>query len=132
MGNCMEKSCLTVDSEDEVESGGNVHIITDKGSWDEKISEANKDGKMVVANFGATWCAPCRFIEPVYSKLSKAFPSFTFLSIDIDQMAEMSTLWDIEATPTFIFLKDGQQLDKLVGANKVELEKKLNNLVFFH
>lgn len=38
---------------------------------------------------------------------------------------EFSTSWDIKATPTFFFLKDGQQIDKLVGANKPELEKKL-------
>nr|XP_019706178.1 thioredoxin H4-1 [Elaeis guineensis]XP_029120577.1 thioredoxin H4-1 [Elaeis guineensis] len=79
----------------------------------------------VVVNFSASWC-----IAPVYSKLSEAFPSFTFLSIDVDRMTEMSTPWDIQATPTFIFLKDGQQLDKLVGANQVELEKKLEQFGF--
>ncbi|XP_038980822.1 thioredoxin H4-1-like [Phoenix dactylifera] len=133
MGNCMDKRRAIVNSEEKLEySGGNVHIITDKGSWDEKISEANKDGKIVVANFHASWCAPCRFVAPVYSKLSKAFPSFTFLSIDADQMTEISTPWDIQATPTFIFLKDGQQLDKLVGANTIKLEEKLKNLADLH
>ena len=38
---------------------------------------------------------------------------------------DFSTSWDIKATPTFFFLKDGQQLDKLVGANKPELQKKI-------
>ena len=40
-------------------------------------------------------------------------------------MQEFSTSWDIKATPTFFFLKDGQQIDKLVGANKSELQKKI-------
>lgn len=40
-------------------------------------------------------------------------------------MQEFSTSWDIKATPTFFFLKDGQQVDKLVGANKPELQKKV-------
>ncbi|XP_073113584.1 LOW QUALITY PROTEIN: thioredoxin H4-1, partial [Elaeis guineensis] len=95
MGNCMDKICVTVYSEDKLEHSGGliVHTITDKGSWDEKISEANKDGKIVVVNFSASWC-----IAPVYSKLSEAFPSFTFLSIDVDRMTEMSTPWDIQAT----------------------------------
>lgn len=43
----------------------------------------------------------------------------------VDLGQEFSTSWDIKATPTFFFLKDGQQIDKLVGANKPELEKKL-------
>lgn len=40
-------------------------------------------------------------------------------------LQDFSTSWDIKATPTFFFLKDGQQLDKLVGANRPELEKKV-------
>lgn len=38
---------------------------------------------------------------------------------------DFSTSWDIRATPTFFFLKDGKQVDKLLGANKPELEKKV-------
>lgn len=40
-------------------------------------------------------------------------------------MQEFSSSWDIRATPTFFFLRDGQQIDKLVGANKPELQKKI-------
>lgn len=40
-------------------------------------------------------------------------------------LQDFSSSWDIRATPTFFFLKDGQQLDKLVGANKPELQKKI-------
>ena len=44
-------------------------------------------------------------------------------------MQEFSTEWDIKATPTFYFLKDGQPMDKLVGANKMDLQKKLTTIV---
>lgn len=44
-------------------------------------------------------------------------------------MQEFSTSWDIKATPTFFFLKDGQQIDKLVGANKPELQKKIDAIM---
>jgi len=40
-------------------------------------------------------------------------------------LQDFSTSWDIKATPTFFFLRDGQEIDKLVGANKPELEKKI-------
>jgi thioredoxin 1 len=40
-------------------------------------------------------------------------------------LQEFSSSWDIRATPTFFFLKNGQQIDKLVGANKPELERKV-------
>ncbi|CAL9103699.1 unnamed protein product [Musa acuminata var. zebrina] len=114
------------DLEEEIDyGGGNVHVITRKESWDQKILEANKDGKIVVANFSASWCGPCRMIAPLYKELSQKYPSLMFLTIDVDELMEFSSSWDIHATPTFLFLKDGQQLDKLTGANRPELEKKI-------
>ncbi|XP_057804419.1 thioredoxin H9 isoform X2 [Salvia miltiorrhiza] len=127
MGNCFAKRHNDGDDSDHnVEfTGGNVHLITTKESWEQKIDEAKRDGKLVVANFSATWCGPCRVIAPFYVELSEKHPSIMCLTVDVDELTEFSTSWDIKATPTFFFLKDGQQIDKLVGANKPELEKKL-------
>lgn len=44
-------------------------------------------------------------------------------------MQDFSESWDIKATPTFFFIKDGRQLDKLVGANRPELERKVTAIV---
>ncbi|RWW53862.1 hypothetical protein BHE74_00039599 [Ensete ventricosum] len=98
----------------------------------------NCDLPQVVANFSASWCGPCRMIAPLYKELSEKYPSLMFLTIDVDELMvkiriilirsiaiDFSSSWDIHATPTFFFLKDGQQLDKLIGANKPELEKKV-------
>ncbi|XP_066317082.1 thioredoxin H4-1-like isoform X2 [Miscanthus floridulus] len=114
------------DDEDKIDfGGGNVHVVTSKEDWDQKIAEANKDGKIVVTNFSASWCGPCRVISPVYAEMSQTYPQLMFLTIDVDELMEFSSSWDIRATPTFFFLKNGQQVDKLVGANKPELEKKV-------
>ncbi|KAI6673339.1 hypothetical protein NL676_001245 [Syzygium grande] len=118
------------DSDHHVEfAGGNVHLITTKESWDQKLSEANKDGKIVLANFSATWCGPCKLMAPFYSELSEKHTSIMFLVVDVDELTEMSTSWDIKATPTFFFLRGGQQIDKLVGANKPELQKKITAIL---
>ncbi|KAJ6739728.1 THIOREDOXIN [Salix purpurea] len=106
-------------------AGGNVHLITTKERWDQKLSEARRDDKIVLANFSATWCGPCRQIAPFYNELSESYPSLMFLLIDVDELSDFSASWAIKATPTFFFLRDGQQLDKLVGANKPELQKKI-------
>ncbi|GAB2227220.1 hypothetical protein Droror1_Dr00009033 [Drosera rotundifolia] len=127
MGLCMSKN--ETEAEDSVAGfefvGGNVHLITTKESWEEKLSQASKEGKIVIANFSASWCRPCRQVAPLYSELSEKYPSLMFLTVDVDEVSELSTSWDIKATPTFFFLRDGQQIDKLVGANRVELEKKV-------
>lgn len=114
------------DSDQHVEfAAGNVALITTKEAWDQKLEEAKKDGKIVIANFSAVWCGPCKVIAPYYCEMSEKYTSMMFLLVDVDELTDFSTSWDIKATPTFFFLKDGQQLDKLVGANKPELEKKL-------
>ncbi|CAD5167949.1 unnamed protein product [Musa acuminata subsp. malaccensis] len=129
MGNCIRKNVRNSGNEDEVDfRGGNVHVITSKSDWEQKIAEANKDGKIVVANFSATWCSPCRTVAPVYRELSEKYPSLIFLTIDVDNLMDFCWSWDISATPTFFFLKDGQQLDKLIGAYGPELEHKIRLL----
>ncbi|KAF5936809.1 hypothetical protein HYC85_024315 [Camellia sinensis] len=75
----------------------------------------------VVANFSASWCGPCRVIAPFYSKLSHKYPILMFLSVDVDELTEFSTTWDIKATPVFFFFRDGQQVEKLIRANKSDL-----------
>ncbi|WJX76893.1 hypothetical protein P8452_60261 [Trifolium repens] len=128
MGNCLAKKSLTKDndSDQHVEfASGNVTLITTKESWEQKLEEARKDGRIVIANFSAVWCGPCKVIAPYYCEMSEKYTSIMFLVVDVDELTDFSTSWDIKATPTFFFLKDGQELDKLVGANKPELEKKL-------
>ncbi|XP_022735721.1 thioredoxin H-type-like isoform X2 [Durio zibethinus] len=131
MGQCFPKAHSNeADSERFVEFvGGNVQPVTSKEDWDQKLSEAKRDGKIVIANFSAAWCGPCRMLAPFYCELSEKYPSLMFLLIDVDELTELSTSWDIKATPTFFFLKDGQQTDKLVGANKPELMKKINAIL---
>ncbi|XP_027072942.1 thioredoxin H9 [Coffea arabica] len=131
MGSCLAKP--KNDGDESVHNaefvGGNVHLITTKESWDQKLTEAKRDGKIVIANFSASWCGPCRMVAPFYCELSEKYPTLMFLTIDVDELTEFSASWDIKATPTFFFLKDGQQIDKLVGANKPELQKKIISIV---
>ncbi|KAK8674776.1 hypothetical protein V6N13_032879 [Hibiscus sabdariffa] len=103
----------------------NVHLITTKQSWEEKLEEATRDGKILVANFSAPWSAPCKSIAPTYGELADKYNSLIFLTVDVDALAEFSNSWEISATPTFFFIKEGKQVDKFVGADNVELKKKI-------
>ena len=57
---------------------------------------------------------PDAFISPIH-----------LILLETIHLQDFSSSWDIRATPTFFFLKNGQQIDKLVGANKPELERKV-------
>ncbi|XP_028781421.1 thioredoxin H4-1-like [Neltuma alba] len=102
----------------------NVHHITSIQSWETNLLRANQEGQIVVANFTASWSNPCKDIAPTYAELADKYSSLLFLTVDADGLAELSSSWDIKALPTFYFLKDGRQVEKLVGANKSELHKK--------
>ncbi|KAF2301811.1 hypothetical protein GH714_029500 [Hevea brasiliensis] len=80
--------------------------------------------QQIIVNFCTSWCSHSKSIAPAYCDLADKYPSIIFLSIDTDKLPEFSSSWEVKSTPTFFFLKDGRQVDKLVGADKPELQKK--------
>lgn len=80
----------------------------------------------VVVKFSATWCGPCRNAAPLYAELSLKHSDLVFFSIDVDELPELVTQFDVRATPTFIFMRDMKEIDKLVGGNQEELQKKFD------
>ncbi|KAK1366723.1 putative monodehydroascorbate reductase (NADH) [Heracleum sosnowskyi] len=129
MGPCVSKP-LTKDNDGDAHfskeklAASNITLVTDVKKWEEKLSEAEEADKIVLVNFSADWCSPCRDVLPVFRSLAEKHTSLMFLIVDVDELAELSTSWDIKATPTFFFLKNGCELDKLVGANKEELRRR--------
>ncbi|CAO2823914.1 thioredoxin H-type [Amaranthus tricolor] len=124
MGLCASKQDND-DSAHFIMADGNVHLITTVAAWEESLSLANQQGKIVIANFSAAWCGPCKMIASYYCELSKKYTSLMFLTVDVDELPDLSTSFDIKATPSFFFLKNGKEIDKLVGSNKAELLKKI-------
>ncbi|KAL5230922.1 hypothetical protein ABZP36_029698 [Zizania latifolia] len=115
----------TVDAEEHLDySSGNVTVITDQMCWEKKMEEVAELGKTVVIKFSATWCGPCRNAAPVFAELSLKHPEIAFVSVDVDEMPDLVTQFDIRATPTFIFMKGKEEIDKLVGGNLADLENK--------
>ena len=110
-------------------SHGNVHVIASKQDWEAKLAEAQANGKIVVVDFTATWCGPCKMIAPIYEELSMKHPQLVFLKVDVDDMHEICNEWDVHAMPTFIFIKDGKAVDKVVGMNPELLESRIMNSV---
>ncbi|KAK9734181.1 hypothetical protein RND81_04G120900 [Saponaria officinalis] len=129
MGLCMSKDHDEEEPSHLVPADGRVSLIATKEAWEQKLSEASRESKIVLANFSASWCGPCKMIAPYYCELSEQYPSLTFLTVDVDEVTDLSTSYEIKATPTFFFLKDGQEIDRLVGSNKAELAAKISAIV---
>lgn len=76
----------------------------------------------IVVDFTASWCPPCKFIAPIFAELAKKFTNVTFLKVDVDELKSVAADCQVEAMPTFIFMKDGKTVDKIVGADKDGLQ----------
>ncbi|XP_057529255.1 thioredoxin H1-like [Amaranthus tricolor] len=91
-------------------------------SWEEQLTKANESKKLMVVDFTASWCGPCRFIAPILAELARRLPQVIFVKVDVDELKDIARDWAIEAMPTFMFLRDGKIIDKVVGAKKEELQ----------
>merc|ERR1719379_3110920 len=77
--------------------------------------EKIKSGAAKIAiYFTATWSDPCKFIEPVFAKMADDFSDIMFVQIDAYAAAKVSAHYNVEAVPSFVFLKDGDEIGRLV------------------
>ncbi|CAM8938413.1 unnamed protein product [Rhodiola kirilowii] len=97
---------------------GQVIGIHSLDAWETHLKSANDAKRLIVVDFTASWCGPCRFIAPILSEIAKKLPQVTFLKVDVDELKSLAEDWDVEAMPTFIFIKEGILVDTVVGAQK--------------
>ncbi|MFL8709602.1 thioredoxin [Clostridioides sp. GD02377] len=88
----------------------------------------NKDG-LVVVDFFATWCGPCKMLSPVYEALGNEMAEkANFFKVDIDQSIELAQEFEVSTVPTVIIFKDGKPVDRLIGfIPKDNLKKKVES-----
>lgn len=104
---------------------GNVIGIHSVSELETKLNAASRASRLAILYFTATWCGPCRFISPFYTSLPEKYPKVAFLKADIDEARDVASRWNVSSVPAFFFVKDGKEVDRVVGADKSSLEKKI-------
>lgn len=79
----------------------------------------------MVIDFAASWCGPCRMMEPAVSAMASKFADVEFAKIDVDELSDVAREFSVQAMPTFVLVKKGKEVDRIVGAKKDELERKV-------
>ncbi|KAF5735517.1 thioredoxin family protein [Tripterygium wilfordii] len=93
--------------------------------WKLHFKEAKKSPKLMVIDFGATWCGSCNFMESAIKAMASKFTDVQFSKIDIDELNDVAQKFKVRAIPTIVLVKKGKEVDRVVGAAKHELEKKI-------
>ena len=85
----------------------------------------------VLVDFWAEWCGPCRMITPIIDELHEEFKDKAVIGkVNVDSESDISAKYGITSIPTLLFFKDGEIVDKHIGAaSKSQLEEKLNSLI---
>lgn len=94
--------------------------------------ESLKNGQQpLVVDFWATWCGPCRLVSPIISELAKAYDGqITVGKCDVEENEDLALEFGIRNIPTILFFKNGQVVDKIVGAqSKAMIEEKFKVLL---
>lgn len=91
-----------------------------------EFKELMKDG-LVLIDFFATWCGPCKMLSPVIEQVEREKPELKVLKIDVDELPAIAADYGIQAIPTLFLMKDGKIIDKRMGyLNKNQLTDFVN------
>ena len=84
--------------------------------------EAETKEGLVLVDFWATWCGPCRMQAPILEKLSQEFSEdeLKILKIDVDENPETARAFGIMSIPTLLFKKDGQVVKQVAGVHTAD------------
>jgi len=95
--------------------------LTSENQFDQIL----QNNPVVVIDFTAKWCGPCKRIAPLFDDLARDNEGVACVKVDVDQHPEIAGDYNVRAMPTFVVVKNGREVNRMEGAD----ESKLTRLV---
>ncbi len=95
------------------------HLTSD--TFDQAV---NAGDDLVVVDFFATWCGPCKMLSPTVEKMAELHPEVHFYKVDIDEDMDLATRFKVMSVPTLLYFRRGVVVNKTIGvisASEMEL-----------
>jgi thioredoxin 1 len=80
----------------------------------ENFKQMTKQGKAIV-DFYADWCGPCQMMKPTFEKVAASMKGINFFKINVDNAPDTAQMYAVRSIPTIVFLKDGKEMDRILG-----------------
>jgi thioredoxin 1 len=106
-------------------------LKVEDASWD---SEVMKAPELVMVDFWAVWCGPCQMVAPIVDELANEYAGKVKVrKLNTDENPEVAGRYQVMSIPTILFFKNGQVVEKLVGARpKRQFKEMIEQLLAQH
>ena len=99
----------------------------DTKNFEDKVTKTNN---IVLVDFFATWCGPCRMLSPILEDLNEELnKEVDMYKLNIDESLDIAKQYNVLSVPTMIIFKDGEEVERLVGLRqKSQIKEALSNI----
>ncbi len=81
-------------------------------TFDSEVLEADR---LVIVDFWATWCTPCRMLTPILEELAEEHPEIKVCKINVDEAQDIAERYGIMSLPILVFFENGEIMDESIG-----------------
>ena len=101
-----------------------VAKLETKLAFEVALKDAGKE--LVVVDFFATWCGPCKRLAPQIDKLAEKHPKVHFYKVDVEKLDTVAHKYKVQAMPTILFFKNGAVVSTVVGASIDKIKESIS------